>query len=404
MIERREILDMATRMSLTPQIVEKDYALGWMLAGISAHEALRDSWIFKGGTCLKKCFFETYRFSEDLDFTLTDASHLDETFLKQTFSEIGDWIYERTGIEIPAEKQAFDIYTNPRGSTSCQGRISYRGPIAPRDLPRIKLDLTADERIVLAPERVSVFHPYTDAPEEGIDVLAYAYEELFGEKVRALAERTRPRDLYDVVNLFRNGEALPSPSALFDVLRQKCEFKGINVPVLSDLEQHRSELQNLWQSMLAHQLPTLPPYENFWEELPAFFEWLSGGAAPVIPAGYAVAAGEVVLRARDMRLPVSAQAQSMVEIIRFAAGNRLLAELDYQGSAHRIEPYSLRRTQDGNIVLHAWNTDKNEHRSYRLDRMQGVRATNRSFAPRYAIELGPEGAVQAPASSTPPQS
>ncbi|WP_157532822.1 nucleotidyl transferase AbiEii/AbiGii toxin family protein [Hyphomonas polymorpha] len=404
MIERREILDMATRMSLTPHVVEKDYVLGWMLAGISAHDALRDSWLFKGGTCLKKCFFETYRFSEDLDFTLTDASHLDEEFLKQTFSEIGDWIYERTGIEIPAEKQAFDIYTNPRGSTSCQGKISYRGPIAPRDLPRIKLDLTADERIVLAPNRVSVFHPYTDAPEEGIDVLAYAYEELFGEKVRALAERTRPRDLYDVVNLFRNGEALPSPSVLLDVLRQKCEFKGINVPVLADLEEHRGELENLWQSMLAHQLPILPPYENFWEELPAFFEWLAGGAAPVIPARYAVGAGEVVLRARDMRLPVSGQAQSMIEIIRFAAGNRLLVELDYQGSTRRIEPYSLRRTQDGNIVLHAWNTDKNEHRSYRLDRMQGARVTNRSFVPRYAIELGPEGPVQVSASSARPQS
>ncbi|HEY0410225.1 MAG TPA: nucleotidyl transferase AbiEii/AbiGii toxin family protein [Candidatus Dormibacteraeota bacterium] len=24
----------------------------------------------KGGTCLRKCYYETYRFSEDLDFTL----------------------------------------------------------------------------------------------------------------------------------------------------------------------------------------------------------------------------------------------------------------------------------------------------------------------------------------------
>jgi len=31
------------------------------------------SWAFKGGTCLKKCYFETYRFSEDLDFTLTEG-------------------------------------------------------------------------------------------------------------------------------------------------------------------------------------------------------------------------------------------------------------------------------------------------------------------------------------------
>jgi hypothetical protein len=177
------------------------------------------------------------------------------------------------------------------------------------------------------------------------------------------------------------------------VLSQKCAFKGISVPVLADLEQHRAELENLWQNMLAHQLPTLPPYESFWNELPAFFEWLAGGLAPVLPAVYAVGAGEVVLRQRNLRLPVSSPVQSMIEIIRFAAGNRLLVELDYQGSTRRIEPYSLRRTQEGNIVLHAWNTDKNEHRSYSIDRMQGVRTTNRTFVPRYAVELSPQGPV-----------
>lgn len=396
MIERREILDTASRMSLTPHVVEKDYVLGWMLAGISAHAALRDSWVFKGGTCLKKCFFETYRFSEDLDFTLQDESHIDNDFLTEVFKEIGAWIYDRTGIEIPANLQKFDIYTNPRGTTSCQGKIGYRGPVATRDLPRVKLDLTADERIVLAPQRVSVFHPYSDAPTDGIDVLAYAYEELFGEKVRALAERTRPRDLYDVINLFRNSEARPSASVLLDVLRQKCEFKHINVPVLADLEQHRGELQNLWQNMLAHQLPTLPPYESFWNELPAFFDWIMGGVEPAIPAAYAVGTGEIVLRQRDLRLPVSTQVQSIIEIIRFAAGNRLLVELTYQGSTRQIEPYSLRRTQDNNIILHAWNTDKNEHRTYRLDRMQGARITNKSFVPRYEIELIPHSPAFVP--------
>lgn len=140
MIDRREILDMAERMSLLPNIVEKDYVLGWMLAGIYAHDEIKDNWVFKGGTCLKKCFFETYRFSEDLDFTLTDASHLDAAFLKRVFGEIGQWIYDQTGIEVPANSQAFDIYQNPRGSVSCEGKISYRGPVSPPSMPRIKLD------------------------------------------------------------------------------------------------------------------------------------------------------------------------------------------------------------------------------------------------------------------------
>lgn len=131
MIEKREILQMAQRMSLQPNVVEKDYVLGWMLAGIYAHDDLKDSCVFKGGTCLKKCFLETYRFSEDLDFTITDAGHLDEDFLKRVYGEIGQWVYERTGIELPADKQHFDIYPNPRGSMQCEGKITYRGPVSP---------------------------------------------------------------------------------------------------------------------------------------------------------------------------------------------------------------------------------------------------------------------------------
>jgi hypothetical protein len=165
LIDRREILDIAAQTSLTPHVVEKDYVLGWMLAGIYAHEELAESWIFKGGTCLKKCFFETYRFSEDLDFTLREEAQLDESFLKRVFAEVGAWIYEATGIEIPADQQEFDIYQNPRGKLSAQGKISYEGPVSPtRPLPRIKLDLTADERVVLSPVTAEIFHPYSRIP------------------------------------------------------------------------------------------------------------------------------------------------------------------------------------------------------------------------------------------------
>ena len=88
MIHKREILAIARRTSLRPHVVEKDYVLGWMLAGIYQHEEFADSWIFKGGTCLKKCFFETYRISEDLDFTLRNREHLDARLLTGHF---GDW-------------------------------------------------------------------------------------------------------------------------------------------------------------------------------------------------------------------------------------------------------------------------------------------------------------------------
>jgi hypothetical protein len=48
MIPKYEILDLATRTSILPHVVEKDYALGWLLAGINQHPALKESWVFKG--------------------------------------------------------------------------------------------------------------------------------------------------------------------------------------------------------------------------------------------------------------------------------------------------------------------------------------------------------------------
>ena len=401
MIDKREILDLAGTQGLTPHVVEKDYALGWALAGIYAHPELAESWVFKGGTCLKKCFFETYRFSEDLDFTLQDESHLDEAFLQRVFTEISEWIYEQSGLEFPADSQKFDIFANPRGNPSCQGKLSYRGPVSPRSPPRIKLDLTADERLVLAPVQVPIFHPYSDAPEGGIMVRSYAYEEAFGEKIRALAERTRPRDLYDVINLFRNTEARPAAAVLLDVLRQKCEFKGIAVPQLTDLDPHRGDVEGAWGHMLDHQLPSLPPVAAFWDALPAFFDWLLGGVVAAAPAAYQLGSGETVIRERTLRIPVGSSAQSYLEIIRFAAANRLCVALDYlklngERSSPVIEPYSLRRTSKDEIILHAWDVNKNDHRSYRVDRIQGAQATSQSFVPRYEVELTPSGPVRIP--------
>ncbi len=54
-------------------IIEKDYALSYVLAGISSVPDLSETLIFKGGTALKKFFFGDYRFSEDLDFSTIDA-------------------------------------------------------------------------------------------------------------------------------------------------------------------------------------------------------------------------------------------------------------------------------------------------------------------------------------------
>lgn len=261
----------------------------------------------------------------------------------------------------------------------------------------VKLDLTSNE--VLARDTVMrpIAHPYDDALPAPGEVRCYSFEELFAEKLRAMGERSRPRDLYDIVNLYRRPDLQQRGEEIRVVLIEKCKRKGVPVPTFASIEASEFvvELESEWENMLGHQLPALPPFGQFWGELTALFDWLEGRAIEEPLQPMAAERGE------DMTWTPPATTTTWrvnvpLEEIRFAAINRLCVELGYQGSNRLIEPYSLRRTHDGNLVLHALRADTHEHRSYRVDRIQSARATNRPFIPTYAIELSSAAPLSAP--------
>ena len=399
MISRQEILDFSREFGLTANIIEKDYLLGWILGGISQHSELGSEWVFKGGTCLKKCYFETYRFSEDLDFTIEKAEHCNHEFLTNAFKEVADWVYEKAGIEIPKELIYFEIYRNPRGKLSAQGRISYRGPLQRGgDLPRVKLDLTNDEILVLDPANREVHHPYSDRPEEGFHILCYCFEELFAEKIRALGERLRPRDLYDVIHLYRHDGIRPDRALVMRALEEKCRFKDISVPTMAILDEkpERIELEAEWENMLGHQLPVLVPFEQFWMELPKVFEWLYRSVEKALPPPMPLMGMAVDKAWYPPAMPRAWHSTTPLEVIRFAAANRLCVDLTYGGTHRLIEPYSLRRTLDENLLLYAVKHNTGEDRFYRTDRIQGAEVTTIAFKPRYVVELTASGPISAP--------
>jgi len=156
--------------------------------------------------------------------------------------------------------------------------------------------------------------------------------------------------------------------------------------------------------MLGHQLPKLPPFESFWSVMPAFFSWLASGitAAPA-PAAPLASNEEVFRPAVGLLRRAGAVGSSSLEAIRFAAANRLCVDLHYLGSVRRIEPYSLRRTRAGAILLFGIRTDNGESRSYRLDRVEGATITDEIFRPQFAIELTPGDSLWNPPIARPPR-
>jgi len=396
MIPKAQILALAKAQQLRPTTVEKDYVIGWILRAVSQHPTL-SRWVFKGGTCLKKCFFETYRFSEDLDFTVAAADPLTVESITQGLSGLGAWIERRCGLRLPLSDLKVEHYTNPRGHPSFQAKMAFAGPLehAPRSLQRVKFDLTQDEVIVDTPVLRDVHHGYDDAAEPAAQVLCYSINEVLAEKTRALVERQgRARDVYDIVNISRNFRNEIAATTVRDVAKKKFEFKGLPPPTVDGIVGGIDQglLKANWDDQLGHQLPVLAPVDSFLGDLrDALAWWLEPeSASPPLPPN-PKAHGPIVPAPRYPTL-AGAVRPSPLEQIRYAARNRLCALVTYHGEKRLVQPYSLRRPSTGNVVLHVWEVEKNgqpsrTHKSFITSEITAASISALPFVPRWLVEL-----------------
>ncbi len=82
---QKEIIDLiASRTKINKrELIEKDLILHRLLVELSSNKHFFENYTFKGGTCLTKCYFTYYRFSEDLDFTYINQKEFDKKGEKQ---------------------------------------------------------------------------------------------------------------------------------------------------------------------------------------------------------------------------------------------------------------------------------------------------------------------------------
>ncbi len=392
MITRADINDRVKEWGLREDIVEKDYVLGWFLLGIGQNPILSESWVFKGGTCLTLCFIETNLVSEELDFTLINNGPETLKSLKPILNDIAIWIYENSGIEISIKTATFKRYLNSRGKHAMQLKVPYVGPRQMRrSTPKIKLDITSDELLALKPEKRIIFHPYPDILHSKT-VLAYSYVEIFAEKVRALFQRLRPRDLYDVIHLLHHDQKRPSAKLFLDVLKRKCAYVEIEIPSIIELESSplKNDLLAEWENMLAHQLPNLPPIEIFWNELPKLYQWLNN--QPIQASSLAP-----IVADKDTHFMFSNGIniwgyKISLEKIRFSGLNRLLINIIYKKAdgteqSYLIEPYSLRKTTEGNLLLYACISGSDKIQTFQIEKILKIEPTPQSFKPKWIIEF-----------------
>lgn len=406
MIPQAVIRAVAQQESLQPTTVEKDYVLGWVLYGLARHAKL-SRWVFKGGTCLKKCFFETYRFSEDLDFTVPASEMLSAELIETALNDACEWITTEAGIEFPRDRLTVEEFSNKQGSESFNARLGYIGPLrfTGQRMQRVRFDVTQRELLVDPPDHRAVFHRYDDSIQPAPTVACYSVNEILAEKTRALYERQgRARDVYDLVHISRNFRDEIAAARALQIVREKFAFKQLAEPTVDGIlaRVDPETLRRNWDDQLAHQLPLLPSVDSFVVDLrEALAWWMEPAAARPVVRSLPLASEERTLPrqhfpahataplGRGLATGASARA---IDQLRFAARNRLLAEVVYHGVARVVEPYSIRVAQTGNTLLYVWELRRgsartNQIKAYKLDLLGATQVLNEPFAPRYAIEL-----------------
>ena len=252
MIPQAEISKLAFREGMSDKVIEKDYVITWILLALADSE-LTGSLAFKGGTALKKIYFPDYRYSEDLDFTLTQKVSNDQ--LLQRLSEALTVLAKEQGFQFALPEEKID-----ERADSLTAYVNFVGPLQARLESRsIKIDFTLSEKLIFPLEAKEIHSPYSDAVIQSLP--AYALEEILIEKLCAIIGRTEPRDIYDVHYLFGvNGIDFHKIPVAF---REKAKFKGYDPKRLKDgLNNKEDKYARMWESRLRHQIKNLPHLEE----------------------------------------------------------------------------------------------------------------------------------------------
>lgn len=268
-IAEAEIRRLAARSGVDAMVQDLDYALGWFLAGLLRQPGLADRALFKGGTCLRKCYFSDYRFSEDLDFTLRRRTDISE--LKAVVEAARNWSQENGGPDFGAAPARFEVVNDEYGQESLQVRVYYRGPLQFGGPARaIQMDLSRGESVVFAPESRTLIHTYSDSRLLGqVEVECYSLPEMLAEKIRAITGQRRfavSRDLYDIYQLSRQGIDAGTVRA---ALPAKFAAKGMDITDFSidRLMARREAMQIDWDRRLVHLFPAGQPvgFDRAWQ-------------------------------------------------------------------------------------------------------------------------------------------
>lgn len=259
MIPQAELKRKAVEWEVPGTTVEKDHALGHFLAGFMG--TFKNRLRFKGGTCLRKCYFPGYRFSEDLDFSSVTRGYI---LLAEELEFVCDTVEKHSGILFRPESVVPLLHQDQRKGDKVNIRFwganhsRHEAPPPPeRWHSKIKVEISTDELLILHPETQTILHPYSDKIMDLDPISCYPIDEVIAEKLRSLVQRSysAPRDYYDLYHL-TDSYTVDDWHRIKPIFIEKMNHKNIDYLGPQQLVSQSSieKAQRAWYKSIAHQV------------------------------------------------------------------------------------------------------------------------------------------------------
>ncbi len=259
MITADEVKKAARNKGFPAGVVEKDYALVWLLYGVYNSE-LKDVLAFKGGTALSKVYFPKFwRLSEDLDFTLVKEIRPEE--IESMLKNCLNMLNEKTGMN-------FNIASFHSNPDHVIVSIQFTGSLGKNV---IRMDISLKELLVTELLRKEITDSYPDST--GFTILVYSLDEILLEKLRSIIQRGKSRDYFDAWMLLNRNKF--DKDRIRDLFMEKCKFKNIKPDYEMFFEDTKlNEARDFWEKGLARLMKGVPVFDTIITDLKKELEFL----------------------------------------------------------------------------------------------------------------------------------
>jgi len=213
---KKEIIDLSDKTKFPSMLLEKDYHLTRILSKLSERKI--ENLVFKGGTCLNKCYLGFYRLSEDLDFVFNqDVKGLSKNQVKKILDGLRRVIFEvldelnlETNKELGNGWKMLTSKEEPK-IVGLEIITQYKS-LLENTMQKIKLEVSFRRKLINPTQIRPIHHEFINPLGEPIlkeDVKIEAIDlfENFAEKFRALVTRKNiaVRDIYDIYFILKKG-------------------------------------------------------------------------------------------------------------------------------------------------------------------------------------------------------